>query len=145
MGQAMRSRNIPGVAAGLVLSLVAGLTGCYVKVNKGQNGDKDVTVRMPMGGVQVHENTPSANDLGLPTYPGATVAHDEHGSSGADINLGFGEWQLHVKVAKYETADPQGRVETFYRSALGRYGDVIECRGGHAVGSPARTRDGLGC
>ena len=143
-------RSVPGRGrgAGLALSLLLPclLAGCYIKVNKGKNGEeKDVTVRMPMGGVHVEENTPSAQDIGLPTYPGASLVASQDGGKTADVHLGFGEWQLHLRVAKYQTADPQPKVESFYRSALSRYGDVIECHNGRAVDSPKTTRDGLGC
>jgi hypothetical protein len=134
--------------SGLALSLLAPvlLSGCYVKVDKSQNGeDKDVEVHSPLGGVHVRTSTPNAEDVGLPTYPNATPGRGKDGGDGADVHLGFGEWQLRVTVAKYQTADPQSKVASFYRAALGRYGEVIECRGSHPVGTPAITRDGLGC
>ncbi len=121
------------------------LAGCYVKVDKGANGeDKDVEVHMPVGGVQVHQSTPSAADMGLPTYPGATILAGDHDNS-ADVHVGFGDWQLTLRVAKYQTADPQARVTGFYRTALGQYGDVLECKDGQAVGTTAVTREGLSC
>jgi hypothetical protein len=129
----------------LVLLVPCLLVGCYIKVDKGKNGeDKDVEVRMPMGGVQVHQSAPSSADMGLPTYPEASIVEDKHGNS-ADVQVGFGSWQITVRVAKYQTGDPEAKVTSFYRAALGQYGTVLACQNGHAVGSPSVTQDGLGC
>ncbi len=135
----LRFLPLPGL-----LLLACLLAGCFVKVDK-SNGDKDVSIHTPMGGLQVHKNGTTPQDIGLPSYPGATVVSDDDGSSSADVHVGFGEWQLHVRAAKYQSSDPQARITDFYRSALGRFGEVLECRHGHAVGSPTVTRDGLSC
>jgi hypothetical protein len=50
-----------------------------------------------------------------------------------------------VKVVTYQSSDAQDKVLAFYQKALGRYGDVIECDGQRAVGSPAVTHEGLDC
>jgi hypothetical protein len=129
----------------LILLLPVLLAGCYVKVDKGKNGeDKDVEVRMPIGGVQVHQSAPSPEEMGLPNYPGATIVEDKDGNS-ADVHVGFGHWQMTLRVAKYQTGDSQEKVASFYRTALGRYGEVLTCQDGHAVGSLTVTREGLGC
>jgi len=138
----LRDRHVGSV---LVLLLPCLLAGCYVKVDKGKNGeDKDVEVHMPLGGVQVHQGAPSSSDMGLPTYPGAAIVEDKHGDS-ANVHVGFGSWQITVRVAKYQTGDPQAKVTSFYRAALGQYGAVLACQDGHAVGSPTVTQDGMGC
>jgi hypothetical protein len=59
--------------------------------------------------------------------------------------MGFGKWQLRVKVVNYSTPDSQDKVMAFYGKALGRFGDVIKCNGDNAVGTPAVTREGLTC
>ena len=121
------------------------LAGCYVKVDKSKNGEgKDVEVHLPVGGIHVQQRAPSAADIGLDSYPGATIVDEDDGHS-ADVNIGFGDWQMHLRVAKYQTPDPQGRVLSFYRNALARYGEVIECHDGRPVGSTIVTREGLGC
>jgi len=61
------------------------------------------------------------------------------------VHLGFGEWQVRIKVVTYDTDDPQDRVIAFYQKALGRYGDVIRCQGNEPVGTPTVTREGLTC
>jgi hypothetical protein len=59
--------------------------------------------------------------------------------------MGFGEWELRVRVVSYQTQDSQGKVIAFYKQALNRYGDVITCKDKAAVGTPAETSEGLTC
>jgi hypothetical protein len=131
------------LAAVTVLALIS---GCRIQVDKSKDGqDKNVKIDTPLGGLHVRAGDTSAADVGLPAYPGAQIVPDKDGDKSADVHFGFGEWQFRVKAVHYEASDPQENVVAFYRKALGRYGDVIECQGDHAVGSPAVTREGLTC
>src|SRR5579872_1698464 len=126
--------------------LLLSAAGCHVQVQKGANGeDKNVKVDTPFGGLHVRSDQTSAADLGLPVYPGAEIAPDHEGDKSADVHLGFGQWQLRVRVVTYSTPDPQNKVMAFYKSALGRFGDVLECEGNHPVGTPTITSEGLTC
>jgi hypothetical protein len=128
------------------LALLAGLAGCRVQVNKGANGeDKDVRVDTPFGGIHVNTDQTTAADLGLPVYPGAQVAADKENDKSADIHMGFGEWELRVKVVNYTTADSEDKVVAYYKKALGRFGDVITCQDNNPVGTPSTTTEGLTC
>jgi hypothetical protein len=142
------SFNTTRAAATLVVSLAlaAGLAGCRIETEKGPNGeDKKVQIDTPFGGIHVNTDQTTAADLGLPVYPGATaVKGDDHHKS-ADVQMGFGEWQLRVKAVSYQTPDSQDKVTAFYKKALGRYGDVITCQGNSPVGTPAITSEGLSC
>jgi len=132
-------------ALGLI-ALVAGVAGCRVHVEKGANGeDKNVQVDTPFGGVHVNTDQTSAADLGLPVYPGAQVVADSDKDKSADIRLGFGEWQMRVKVVNYSTPDSEDKVTAFYKKALTRYGDVISCQDNAPVGQPTQTSEGLTC
>lgn len=139
----MRMRILwPAMLAGLLLSAA----GCHVQVDKGKNGeDKNVKVDTPLGGLHVRTDQTSALDLGLPVYPGAQVSPDHEGDKSADVHMGFGKWQMRVRVVTYESADSQDKVLAFYKGAMNRFGDVLECDGEHAVGSPTITSEGLGC
>lgn len=143
----MRIRVLPeALIRGTVMGTLLAVTGCHVQVDKGHNGeDKNVKIETPLGGLHVRSDQTGAADLGLPVYPGAQVAPDKEGDKSADVHLGFGEWQLRVKVVTYETSDPRDKVIAFYRNALGRFGDVVECKGDHPVGSPTVTGEGLSC
>lgn len=143
----MTKSPMASVAALLAcLGLTAGLAGCWIKVDKDANGhEKKVQVDTPFGGIHVNTDQTTAADLGLPVYPGAQVVRDNQNDKSADVNLGFGEWALHVKVVNYSTSDSQDKVATFYKGALSRYGDVITCQGNAPVGTPTRTSEGLTC
>jgi hypothetical protein len=128
------------------LALAAGLAGCWVKVDKGADGeDKNVQVDTPFGGIHVNTDQTTAADLGLPAYPGAKLVADDDKHKSADVHLGFGEWELRVRAVSYSTPDPQEQVTAFYKKALGRYGDVITCQGNATVGTPKATSEGLNC
>jgi hypothetical protein len=128
------------------LALAAGLTGCWVHVDKNSNGEeKKVQVDTPFGGIHVNTNETTAADLGLPVYPGAQQRADDDKHKSADVHLGFGEWELRVRAVSYSTPDTQEQVTAFYKKALGRYGDVITCQGSAPVGTPTKTSEGLTC
>ena len=144
-----------GVAAGAprllalaaaALVLAAGLAGCRVTVDKGPDGqDKKVQVDTPFGGIHVNTDQTTAADLGLPVYPGADIVKGKDNDKSADIHMGFGDWELSVKVVNYSAPDSQDKVVAFYKKALARYGDVIACQGHDPVGTPVKTSEGLGC
>lgn len=120
--------------------------GCRVQVNKDKNGtEKNVKIDTPFGGLHVRSGQTTAADVGLPVYPGATIAPDRDGDKSANVHMGFGEFQLTVKVVNYQTSDSQDKVLAFYQKALGRYGDVIRCKGQDPVGMPTMTHEGLTC
>ncbi len=135
-------------ASGLLacLLLAAGIAGCRVQVDKGPNGeDKKVQVDTPFGGIHVNTDETTAADLGLPVYPGAEIVKDKDNDKSADIHIGFGEWELRVKVVNYSAPDSQDKVVAFYKKALTRYGDVIACQDHAPVGTPTETSEGLTC
>ena len=130
------------------LLAVAGLlcAGCRIDVDKAKNGeDKNVKIDTPLGGLHVSSDGTTAADIGLPVYPGAQLNEDKQGDKSADIHFGFGDWQFRLKVVKYKSSDPPDKVLAFYKKSLGRYGDVIQCSGKTAVGSPTMTSEGLTC
>jgi hypothetical protein len=142
------NRNSMRNAAGLFacLALAAGIAGCRIHVDKGSNGeDKTVQVDTPFGGVHINTDQTTAADLGLPVYPGAQIAQDKENDKSADIHMGFGEWELRVRVVNYSTSDSQDKVVAFYKNALTRYGDVISCQDHAPVGTPTTTAEGLSC
>ncbi|HEY4380337.1 MAG TPA: hypothetical protein VGN01_08320 [Acidobacteriaceae bacterium] len=122
------------------------LGGC--RVEKSTHGDgKDVNISTPFGGMHVRTNGADAmTGIGLPSYPGAEAAYDDgNDNRSANVDMSFGAFQLRVKKADFRTDDAQDKVEAFYRDGMKRFGDVIACRNGHAVGSPERTVEGLTC
>ena len=139
----MRIRVLPEL---VILGTMLAAAGCHFQVQKGKNGeDQNVRIQTPLGGLNVRSNQTTAADLGLPVYPGAKVASDDQGDQSADVNIGFGPWQMHVEVVTYQTPDAQKKVIAFYKNALGRFGDVLTCQGDKAIGTPTVTREGLTC
>ncbi len=141
-------RRVSLTAGMLALGLAAmvSLSGCRVHVDKDADGkDKNVQVDTPFGGVHVNADSTTAADLGLPVYPGAQAVTDDEKHKSADVHLGFGEWQLRVKVVNYVTPDSREKVAAFYKKALQRFGDVITCEGNSPVGTPTMTHEGLTC
>jgi hypothetical protein len=127
----------------LLALLLLGATGCKVKVDKSNDGD-NVKIATPFGGIAVNKDQTTAADLGLPAYPGAVTDTANDGKRSAKVDMGFGSFKLHVRVAHYKSADNRDQVLAFYRKALSEYGNVIECVGGKPVGL-STTREGLTC
>lgn len=132
------------MAAAMVAGTVL-VSGCRIDSHK--NGDNgNVKIATPFGGMQVKTNSDVVEGIGLPVYPGAELVRKKDKDSGsADVNLSFGRFQLRVKAASYRSTDPPDKLAAFYREALKRYGDVIECSHNQPVGTPTRTSEGLTC
>ena len=131
----------------VVLGVVAmtAVSGCRVDSKK--DGDNEnVKIATPFGGMQVKTNDAVVTEgIGLPVYPGAELVKKGNGDGAADVNMSFGSFHLRVKAVSYRTGDAPAQVAAFYKKALGRYGDVIECADHKAVGKPVQTAEGLTC
>src|ERR1700733_13505351 len=139
----MRTKQTAVVAMMIVTTAL--MSGCRIESDK--HGDNDnVKIATPFGGMSVKTNDAAVVEgLGLQVYPGAELVKKDKNNGAADVNMSFGSFQLRVKAASYRTSDSPDQVSTFYRKALGRYGDVIQCQGNKPVGSPTRTTEGLTC
>src|SRR4051812_19656898 len=66
-----------------------------------------------------------AEDVGLPSYPGAKpYTENDDSSSGANLGLETPWFGFKVVALKLETRDEPKRVAAFYRDALSKYGHV---------------------
>ncbi|WP_433967637.1 hypothetical protein [Tunturiibacter gelidiferens] len=133
------------LAATMATSMML-MSGCRIENDK--HGDADnVKIATPFGGMSVKTNEAAGVDaIGLPVYPGAVMVKKKDKNDGAaDINLSFGSFSLKVKAASYTTPDSPDLVAAFYRKALGRYGDVIQCQNNKPASSQTRTAEGLTC
>lgn len=115
------------------LALVFAASGAFA-------GDKDFSM-----GVEGHARTEAA-DVGLPVYAGA-VPFDEGGGDKAAVTLGAwaGRFGLKVDAMKFRTSASPERVAAFYAKALGRYGDLLDCRDPAARVKPPKDSDKLSC
>lgn len=136
-----------GVRAVLAGLMVLSMAGCFVRSSKNANGDKDVNITTPLGGMSVQTDEANVvSKIGLPVYPGATPHKKDGDNNGsADVDMNFGAFHLRVLAAVYDSADAPAQVETFYRKALSQYSDVIACQGKVPVGTPVKTGLGLTC
>ena len=135
---------------GLVLVMATALTaatGCRIDEHKSGNGNSDdVKIATPFGGMSVKtDQAVVEGGVGLSTYPGAVLVKKDKDNGAADVNMSFGSFHLGVKAISYRTPDAPDKVLDFYRKDMAKYGTVILCRAGHAVGSPDHTQNGLGC
>lgn len=130
---------------------VLGLLSCLMvpgcRFDSHKDGDSDnVKVATPFGGMQVKTNDAAVQSgIGLPEYPGAMLVKKDKDNGAADINMSFGSFQLRVKAVSYRTGDSPDKVRAFYKDALARFGDVIQCSDNHPVGTPTHTAEGLTC
>ena len=125
---------VPGLPA-TVLSAAILLIGSAV--SSGQDSGVNLAL---------HANSHTrATDIGLPTYPGATLSKDDGNDSGADLGLTAGDFHFALLAVNYVTSDPAARVLAFYRKPLSRYGEVLECDQGKPVGALTVTHSGLTC
>ena len=132
------------LAVMLGLTLLGSACGCRVRSDKDGNHE-NVDIATPFGGLSVKTNNAGTEGPGLPVYPGAEMVHDHKDKGSADVNMNFGGFHLRVKAADYRTGDAPTQVTAFYKKALGRYGDVIQCEDHHPIGQPAQTSEGLTC
>ena len=85
-------------------------------------------------------------DVGLPVYAGAVPWKD-----GSDDKAGvsFGAWAggfgLQIHALKFRSAASPERVAAFYVKALGRYGEVLDCREPANRIKPPKDSDRLSC
>ncbi len=70
----------------------------------------------------------SAKDIGLPIYPGSKPHKDkDDDSTGANLGLWGGGAGFKLAVLKMESGDAPEKVAAFYKRALAKYGDVLDC------------------
>lgn len=132
------------IAVLLGFALLGGTCGCHV--HSGKDGKhEDVDIATPFGGLSVKTDSAVTEGVGLPVYPGAEMVHDRKDKGAADVNMNFGGFHLRVKAADYRTTDAPSQVAAFYKKALARYGDVIQCENHRPVGKPEQTSQGLTC
>jgi len=141
----MKSFRLLALTASLSAIL---LSGCRIVDHKDKDGKNDnVAISTPFGSMHVKTNDDAdVSAIGLAVYPGSAPVKDgdkDHDS--ADVDMSFGDFHLGVKAASFQTGDSADKVTTFYRNDMARYGEVIECKGDHPIGTPTRTSQGLTC
>jgi hypothetical protein len=93
--------------------------GVKVQVNKDQAGQKDVSIKTPVGNFEVHKDTGDVTEarMGLPIYPGAQHVTDD---GSASVTMEFpGQNRMRLAAGKFQTSDDFDKVEKFYQDRIG--------------------------
>jgi hypothetical protein len=130
--RASRRGPFAKLAVAAVLATVCVLPACSINANdKGQNGEKNVDIKSPIGDLHVSEQA-DIRDAGLTLYPGARPAPKDDGDDkkSANVNLSVAGFSLKVVVAEFLSDDAPDKVLAYYDKELRRYGKPIQCHGG---------------
>ena len=125
-------RFLPVLCALAIAGSTLLVSACKVHVDEKKEGkNKNVDITTPFGDLKVR-NEADARDTGLPVFPNS---HEKPGdnsddSKSANVNLSFGKFGLRVAVATYETDAAPSQVLSYYKNEVGKYGKVLECKGG---------------
>lgn len=115
------------IAAALAAALLMA-SSCSINVRKEPNGeDKQVDINTLAGSIHVSKQA-DVSDIGLTVYPGARLKEKPSGDDkSANVNIsGFG-YGIKVIALEYESTDAPGKVISFYKDQMKKYGSVLEC------------------
>jgi hypothetical protein len=129
-----------GVVAGLGILMGVRLlsNAVHINVNHTDSGRKDVSIKTPFGGLEVHQGMNEAG-LGVPIYPGA-VSLKEDDSATVDLNIADKD-KLRVLAGKFEAADCPDKVIAFYHDRLGNDVTKVKNENGRTVFELKRGED----
>jgi len=108
--------------------------------------DKSFELKTPFGGMSASSEA-TASEAGLPAYPGARPLKEKDDEDPqAKFSFSTPAFEFKVVALKFETADSVEKVAAFYRKALAKYGQVIECSESTKASVPkAKREDDLDC
>jgi hypothetical protein len=84
---------------------------------KHEGNNQAVSIKTPLGSLEVNQQNIDEAGLGLPIYPGATRLTD-HDSANVNIDIAD-QAKVHVLTAKFQTPDSLDKVQAFYHDRLG--------------------------
>ena len=131
--------RLPGI---LQLTLAAALAMLLVppklsaQQTDSRDQDKHLDIRSSAGDLHMG-NDADARDTGLPAYPGARLRHDDQDKDGknrANLAISTESFGIKLVVVDYDSDDAPGKIISYYRDKLKRYGKVIECHTGEHGG-----------
>ncbi len=80
-------------------------------------------------GLRIGEQA-SAQDLGLPVFPGAQPQRDDKDDKAAvRMELWGGAFGMRLAVGKFRSSADADEIQAFYAKALAAHGPVLECKG----------------
>ena len=138
----MRALGILAIAAAVTIA-----AACTVNVKKNDNGEnKNVDINTPFGGIHVNNNA-DARDTGLPVYAGARLKKKDNSGDdkSANVNISSSFGGVKVVAVEYESDDPSSKIISYYKNALRKYGNVLECHTSGEFHGPNNDSDELTC
>jgi len=134
-GCLMRIRVSRSAISGILLVLSAAaltiVSACSISVKdkESNNGESQVDIKSPMGGLHVSEQV-DIRDSGLSVYPGAKPAPKEDSNDkSANVNISVPGFQLKVVAAEFLSDDAPDKVIAYYDRELEKFGKPIQCHG----------------
>lgn len=120
-------RNIPTQTVALRLALAAALVfSTHLRAQNADDNDKSFDLKSTVGDVHMGSDV-NPREIGLPVYPGARLRqHDEQRNS-ANLALFTSAFGVKLLVASYDSDDESGKIVSFYRDKLKKYGKVLAC------------------
>lgn len=110
----------------LVTAFALSATSIRAQTADSSGQDKSFDVRSSVGDMHVGSDV-DQRELGMPAYPGARLRqHDDHRNS-ANLALFTSAFGVKLLVANYDSDDDSGKIVSFYRDKLKKYGKVLEC------------------
>jgi hypothetical protein len=142
-----QSRGSSWWLGAMVLAIMASVLLSSPAAGQNQDDDKpkDKDKKNKSIGFILSEDA-TAKDVGLPVYPGAQRRKDTSEDSSA---LQMGLWGhssgFRLVVLKLESGDSPDKVAAFYRKALARYGQVLDCGRAASKQEKAANSNALKC
>lgn len=104
-----------------VAALIYGVRIISQNVSVHHDGQNQVSIKTPVGSIDVNQSAVDPSLIGLPLYPGAERERDK---DSANVNLDFPGGHdtgvaVNVATAKFETPDPLNKVSAYYHDQLG--------------------------
>jgi len=123
-----RTSSFERMSVLIAVALAMGLVTLPAGRSSGQQHGKPDRAKKGNSDGIVLSGDATAEDVGLPIYPGAQRLKENSDESSA---LQVGMWGrsggFKLVVLKLESGDSPGKIADFYRKALGKYGPILDC------------------
>jgi hypothetical protein len=120
------------LALAVMLVFAASLVSAQTADDNGQ--DKSFDVRSSVGDMHVGSDV-DQRELGVPAYPGAHLRQHDADKNSANLALFTSAFGMKLLVANYDSDDESGKIVSFYKDKLKKYGKVLECHSSHHDGN----------
>jgi hypothetical protein len=134
-------RAVPGILMGLMLLAAAMPAAAQDKKDSDANKSDSDSIGF------IASKNASAKEVGLPMYPGSR-RHKDDSDDNSSLQLGAwgGSFGFKIAVVKMESDDAPDKIAKFYRKALSKYGQVLNCSDtAEAAAQKDKPSNGLDC